>query len=301
MNAPIPKELLQRKAHLADAFRAEAPRLGITVEEADEAFRLVPLSVKESPTFTWILSPEWRYSFGDPFTLGGTPVAIGTPQAPAVGQLVRAIRVASRALTPEQLVQWLGQLSIPGKHADALVEMLAVANVPGSTVPVYEPPGMAVGSKRIDWFIPGGARGVLFEVKNRLGQLADELERLRPHMEAGLPGIPGEPRTDFDALFRSTLEKFPPVNQAPHIQGVLLFPGMKLPQVELTQFFKERLAPQLHFIALSTDGITVHLEAQSEPLAQAVLKALGWVLGADLLFQSAKGAGAYPSNVSPPM
>jgi len=285
MRIPFPSELLIREAHLVDAFAEESLRLGLTVQERDEAFGLLPLPVKQAPSFEWFLSPgQWRYYFGTPFTQAGTPVAHGTPQAPAVAELVRAARVASQYLSPEALVQWLGQLANPDKHSDALVEMLAVANVPGGVTPVYEPLHLGTGAKRIDWLVPGSPRSVLLEIKNRLGPLAQELERLRPHMEAGLSGVPGTPVTNFEALFRSSFEEFLPTEAATHIQGVLLFPGMKVPGLELSRFFKEKLSNQLHFIALSTDGHTVHLESQAPDVASAVLGTLGWVPGADLLF-----------------
>jgi hypothetical protein len=290
VTVPFPKELLQSEVHLIDAFRTEAQRLGLSSTEADEAFQILPPPIKGAPAFTWIFSSEWRYYYGQPFTQGGAPVAIGSPQAQAVVQLVRATRVALRSLTSDQLLQWLSQLAEPGRHSDALVEMLAVANVPAGTVPRYEQPGMAVGAKRIDWFVPTKERGVLFEIKNRLGQMAQEVERLRPQLEAGASFIPGEPNTDFEALFKSTYEKFLPINTTSELQGVLLFPGMKLPQPAFTNFFKSRLASRLHFVALSSDGLSVHLEAQSEAVAQAVLQALGWKLGADLVFASNAGA-----------
>jgi hypothetical protein len=285
LRLPIPSDFVTREDLLITVYREEAQRLGHDLADADSSFKLLPSQVKEAPAYIWIFSPGWRYFFGPPFDLQGTAQAIGSPQGALVEQLIVGVHVALRLLSEQQLIHWLSQLGDVGRHADALAEMLAVQNVPSTIKPIYEPQGVAANDKLVDWLVPTAlGRGILFEVKNRLGSLAQELERIQPGIEAGLPDIPGEPITRLDRLFLSTTEKFHDVGSAAHIQGVVLFASVKLPLSTLTAYFTEHLSSKLHFIALTSDGRHAHITAQLEELQAVVCSALGWVLTTDLVY-----------------
>ena len=285
MLLPFPPEFIVSRGSLQEAGRATATSLGLSANDVEEAFRRVPVPLREAPAFTSLFSPSWQYSFGDPFALSNGASAIGTPQGPEVAHLLGVIHTAIRLLSESQLKQWFSALANPAKHLDALVEMMALATIRNDQSPIYEPENLAANCKRIDWLVPiAPDRGVLLEVKNRLGPLVQELERLKPWMEAGASSIPLEPTVAFTDLFKSTLAKFHPVGEAIHIQGVLVFLSLKVPRASLCTFFRTSLLEKLHFIALTANGRTVFIEAHTEQLKLQTLSALGWREDADRVF-----------------
>jgi hypothetical protein len=269
--------LVTAEDRLLAVFLHEAACLGMNPADAERLFNLLPAAVQSAPAVKFSPGPEWRYRFGAPFHLDGKAAGFEIPyQAPLVANLVRAARVAGRALTDPHLRRsWLQQVDKPAKHLDAVVEMLAVANVTPDRSLIYEYKGFVAGSQRIDWLLKTQAEGYfLLEVKNRPGQAAQEL-------------IQSEPGPDFEALFKSTAGKFMPISRSAYTQGVLLFVNVKLPGARLASFFREHLQTHLHFVALAKEdpaaGLRVDLLAASPQIAGRVLSAFGWREGADLI------------------
>jgi hypothetical protein len=198
--------------------------------------------------------------------------------------------VAERALTSSKLRRsWWSQLDRPAKHLDAIVEMLAVANVISDHSLTYEKAGLGVAHQTIDWFLKTKENGdFLLEVKNRPGQAAQEMMRIQTTRASGTHSVLGEPITDFEVLFKSTSSKFKPLSDSSCIQGVILFLGIKVPATRLDAFFHDRLQANLHFIALGKEdketGTCVNLLGASPEIAELVLSTFGWREGADLTY-----------------
>jgi hypothetical protein len=292
MNYQFPSSLVTDEAKLIDIFIDEAVRFGISHTDAENLFKRLPASVRSAPAVKFVLGPDWHYVFGKPFHLSGNSPGFGIPhQARLVISLVRASLVAEHALTPSQFRRfWWQQIDSPAKHLDAIVEMLAVANVTPDQCLTYEQEGLGVGSQRIDWLLKTKEDGnFLLEVKNRPGQMAQELMRIQTASRAvDAQSISDEPITDFDALFKSTSSKFLPIPDSSCTQGAVVFLGIKVPKAQFEDFFLDHLQVNLHFVALGKldkeAGICVNLLATSLEIASRVLSAFKWREDADLTY-----------------
>jgi hypothetical protein len=255
---------MKEDSHLVDAFEAEAADLGLSQPEARSLFMSLPLRVRGSPTFRWIVGSGWHYMFGAPLHLDAGEMAMGTPQIQPVSRLVQAMVIASNHLTHTELVPFLSRLDDPARHADAVVEMAAVYRCEPSTRMRYEPEGLGYRDARIDWLLVAPfQRQFLLEIKNRIGHLAREAIRIQPGIHSGATTIPGEPRLDLDGLFKSTWEKFLPVQITDRIQGILVFVPVKVPETAFRAFFRDRLSKRVHFAALTSDGRSWFILASS--------------------------------------
>jgi hypothetical protein len=136
------------------------------------------------------------------------------------------------------------------------------------------------------------AHSYLLEVKNRPGQTAQEMTRIKSSPDA--IGPVDEPITDFDALFKSTYSKFLPAPDPSRTQGVILFVGIKIPAARFKKFFNDHLQTTLDFVALGKEdkesGTKIHLLARSSEVARRVLSAFGWHEGADLTYNDVESA-----------
>jgi len=289
-NNPFPPRFITARADLLEIFVSTAAGLGIDQQEAEHLYGLLPASVRDAPAVKMILGDDWHYVFGKPFHLDGDSKGFGVPwQAPLVMSLVISTRLATQTLTTQQFYgSWRRQLDNPSKHFDALVEMLAVSCVASDSQLFYEASGAGIGASRIDWLLKTAKDGdFLLEVKNRPGQPARELSRIRAASKTAGRMTDSEPVPDFEALFRSTWEKFIPLPTS-CIQGVILFTGLKLPGAALENFFHSRLETYLHFAALGEQnpgsGLSVNLVTISPDISDRVLSAFGWHNNADLVF-----------------
>jgi hypothetical protein len=287
----FPSSFIQDKAKLQDVFASEATTLGINSLDADRLLKLLPASVRASQAVKFSLGDQtWRYIFGESFHVGTSP-AFGIPhQAPLVANLVRATAVADRTLTTPQRRSWWWQIDIPGKHLDAILEMLAVSNVSTDYNLTYEQSGSGLGNQKIDWLLVKDEHNFLLEVKNRPGPIAQEMTRI----QSGATSPLGEPKTKFDALFKSTFSKFHPLPHPLHTQGVVLFLSLKISARRLEEFFYDRLQSTLDFVALAKEdketGIRVDLLAKVPEIAGSVLSAFGWHEGANLMYSTEDSA-----------
>ena len=294
MTDPFPPSFIAAKAMLRDVFVDESATLGISAPDSDRLFKLLPASVKSAQAVKFKLGdPSWRYIFGKPFHIGESR-GFGIPhQAPLIVSLIRATVVAESRLTSKQWRAWWWHIEKPEKHLDAIVEMLAVCNVAPAHNLIYEPAGLGVGSQRIDWLLKMSDEYNFFlEVKNRPGQTAQEMTRIRSNPKT--PNPVDEPITDFDALFKSTYSKFLPAPNPFSIQGVILFLGIKVPAAGLEKFFFDHLQTNLHFVALGKEdketGIKTNLLARSPEVASRVLSAFAWHEDADLTYNDIESA-----------
>ena len=293
MNISLPAVIVTRERHLIDAFQQEAERLGIPAATSEKWFRALPNDVKCAPAFDWIIDTRPHYEFGSPLDIARDGFGIGSPQMPPVEWLVKAVAVANEILSPSEQIAFRGRLADRPRHQDALVEMVAVFGLRGKIRPLYEPPGEGTGARSIDWLATGLPEGdFLVEVKNRVGPLAKEMERIRPHAEAGLSGIPGPPPTDFNGLFRDTGDKFKLRVDSNRTQGALLFLNLKVPLKELHHYFIDILSDRLDFVGLTTNGAGFHIEADSPGTNTRVLSAFQFTESDDAIF-----TGPWPINL----
>ena len=295
MSSLFPAYLVADEAQLIDVFISEATNFGVSQKDAERLFKILPGKVRAAPAKKFKLDQEWRYEYGKPFHLDGNSKGFGVPyQAPLVISLIRTALVAERALTQTQRrpgSAWWYQLEKPEKHFDGIVEMLAVANVNQNYSLAYEQAGLGVGSYRIDWLLQTKENGnFLLEVKNRPGQSAQELTRIQStsRIRRGSPPTVSEPIADFDALFKSSSNKFLPESTSGYIQGVILFLGIKIPSEQFAVFFHDHLQTNLHFVAIGKEdqksGVSVNILAISPEIENNVRSAFGWSEHADLMY-----------------
>jgi hypothetical protein len=285
MSHPFPPSLVTAESNLADVFMDEAVNLGFSRLDAEYLLKIIPASVRAAKAIKFVLGEDWRYIYGKQFHFDGNSRGFGIPyQAPLVVNLIRATALAERVLNTSQFRHWWQQVDMQGKHLDAIVEMLSVFSVTPDQHLSYEQAGLGVGLQKIDWLLKTKEDGnFLLEVKNRPGQMAQEITRIKTKSTP----IQSEPIPDFSALFKSTTSKFLAVNDSTYTQGVILFLGLKVPATALDKFFRIRLQSHLHFIALGKEnkenGICVNLLASSPEVASRVRSAFKWNENADLL------------------
>jgi hypothetical protein len=284
MSHPFPPSFVIAESSLADAFFDEATNLGISHVEAEQLLRIIPASVRSAKAIKFVFGQDWRYLFGKEFDFDGNSSGFGVPyQAPLLVNLVRSAKVAERVLTGSQRRRWWQQLDMPAKHFDTILETLAVFNVAPDCHLEYEKSGLGVGSQKIDWLLRSKEGEFLLEVKNRPGQMAQEMTR----MKAKSTSLPNDPIPDFFALFKSTKSKFLPIKDSTYTQGVILFLGIKVPATALENFYHHHLQSHFHFVALGKEdkefGISVNLIASASEIADRVRSGFKWHEGADLI------------------
>lgn len=285
MKQPFPPSFVVAESSLVDAFFDEAANLGINRVEAERLLNIIPASVRSAKAVKFVFGQDWRYLYGKPFHFDGNASGFGVPyQAPLLVNLIRSVKLADRVLTDTQRRRWWQQLDMPAKHFDAILETLSVFNIALDSHLVYEKSGLGVGSQKIDWLLRSKDDSeFLLEVKNRPGQMAQEMTR----MKAKSPSLPNDPVPDFSALFKSTKSKFFPIKDSQYTQGVILFLGIKVPTTALEVFYRNHLQSHFHFVALGKEdkefGISVNLIASSSEIADRVRSGFKWHEGADLL------------------
>ena len=286
MSYPFPPSFVITESSLADAFFEEATNLGISRVEAEQLLKIIPASVRSAKAVKLVFGQDWRYLYGKQFHFDGNSTGFGVPyQAPLLANLVRSATIAERVLIGSQRRRWWQQLDMPAKHFDTILETLAVFNVSFDSHLKYEQSGLGVGSQKIDWLLKSKEDGeFLLEVKNRPGQMAQEMTRMKEKSTS----LPNDPVPDFFALFKSTKSKFLPIKDSKYMQGVILFLGVKVPTTALQNFYHQHLKSHFHFVALGKEdkefGICVNLLASSSEIADCVRSGFKWHEGADLLF-----------------
>ena len=286
MSHPFPPSFVTAESHFIDVFFDETVSLGISHLDAERLLKIIPASVRSAKAIKFVLGQDWRYIYGKQFHLNGNSRGFGVPfQAPLIVNLIRATALAERVLTSSQFRRWWQQLDMPAKHLDAIVEMLAVSSVSPDHHLIYEQAGLGIGSQKIDWLLKTKEEGeFLLEVKNRPGQMAQEMTRSK----ASSTQFPSEPIADFSALFKSTTSKFLPLQDSTFIQGAIVFLGIKVPATALDNFFRNQLQSRFHFIALGKEdkqtGICVNLFTISPEISNRVRSVFRWREGADLTY-----------------
>lgn len=279
----IPASFYTNSDSFEGAFRSEAIAFGIEPSVVDHIYQMVPASIKSSRAVKMIFDDCWRYHFGNAYKLENLH-ASSNLETPFFTSLIRAVLVAERVHAPKH---WWVELSNPGKHLDALFEMLAMSNVLPAAQLVYEPDGFGVGPSRIDWQVISENENILVEVKNRPVQIVNELKRIQNARLHGANLI-SEPITDFEKLFASTYSKFPPISESAQIQGALIFLNIKVPADKFASFYFERLQKYFHFVALGKEdnqaGITVNILSSTPEIVPVICSALRWKNSADLLY-----------------
>ncbi len=248
---------------------------------------MLPPDLKASESFYCRLTDTWRYYFGSDLRVDGIAGARGTLQAPFVESLVLAVFVAERWLAAQQLQRWLsGFIGDPAKHYDALVEMLFVCRVAPGAALRYELDDIGAPRRPIDWMVStASGNQLLVEVKHRSGVLAEELERIAPHLDSNDRSVlDEEPAPDWDRLFADTWEKFLPIESARRIQGVALFLNLKVPASGVRTYFDLVLRQRLHFVCLVNDQLQGFVHASRSVIKRQVLEVFRIRESMDLVF-----------------
>jgi hypothetical protein len=201
---------------------------------------LVPKSIRSSEAGIDALTNLLRYKFGDPFREVAGMNVFGTHQLNEVWQLYVAIVIATSYLTRLQLDEYLLRLGDESKHNDALIEMRPIARLPRLARAIYEVPGN--DNKKIDWHISFGPLSISFDVKNRVKGAIGHFKDIAAARRAGMPVDP--PRTDAEAFFSNTENKFPSKCNPLRLQGVWAHVLIKESAETLKQYFQNEIDPR---------------------------------------------------------
>jgi len=136
-------------------------------------------------TTVWFdnLTKIWRYYFGPPIDKLSTDIIwTGTTNNLPLINLYTAIKTAYKNLNGEQLNQYVDRLKIPSKHTDVLFEMRPIMNVGKLGKKYFEVSGYCLGNKTCDWRINIYGHNIIFDVKNRVKSLVNQLEFISPYL-----------------------------------------------------------------------------------------------------------------------
>jgi len=224
---------------LVDQIMLEAKELKID-DEIDLISNL-PSPLIGSNAFLDKMTNLWRYEFGVPYEFQGS-LLWGTHMWVPVTNLIKALLVVHNRLSDPEKEIYFKRLNIPGKHLEALVEM-----IPGDKIAIdvpieFEVQGYGSGNKTIDWLIkPDETRNVLIDVKRRM---TDFIHHMRDTDE------PDNVEHDHELLFRSIEDKFITVDSNEQLQGVWIVTDIKQNKDKLISAFHNLDASKVHFAIL---------------------------------------------------
>lgn len=207
----------------------------------NDLLSIVPSPLIDSGAFLDKITNLWRYEFGIPYELDGS-LLWGTDMWVPVQSLSYALNVVNNRLNDEQKTLYLERLNVPGKHLDALYEMIPGYKVRPQIPIEFEVVGYGSGNKTIDWLIkPNEGKNILIDVKRRMVDLIHNMNNPDDHPKV---------KHDHSLLFRSIEKKFKSVDSKVQLQGVWIVTSIKQNIQELASAFEALDATKVHFAVL---------------------------------------------------
>lgn len=158
-----------------------------------------------------------------------------------------ALLWVDRRLPQTKKPQYLNRLGLEAKHQDALAEIVAVGVLPDDLPVEFEVPS-ETGDGSIDWRVsPTQGAPLLFDVKNRVFDLIQQLEA----MTVSQGQVGPKPAHDPLLLFRSVATKFQRHDASTCLHGVWVFTRVKQPVEELSNAFFQLDPDLVHFAVIS--------------------------------------------------
>lgn len=217
----IPDMFRAEDSDILGALEKVATAQGLSGQEAERVFALLPDSLKNAPSFKDRMTGIWRYEYGIPYVVGKgnkEKIVIGTDQAPKVSVLLNGIRALSQHTPYEQLLSFCKKLENKHKHLDFLAELDPLMRPSVDFTADYEPDGYASGNRKIDWLIRfHDGSSCLIDVKNRIRGLIDFFDGINRKGKNNFSDSPPLP----DGVFNSSEIKFLPAKKG-RFQGLWL-------------------------------------------------------------------------------
>ncbi|MBI3021453.1 MAG: hypothetical protein HYY59_05600 [Candidatus Omnitrophica bacterium] len=246
--------------------------MGVSRQDAEELFELLPRPVQQSPAFHDRITGLWKYDFGAPIDIDSHIIIGGGGMFPLVRHLVTTMKIVRARLDAGQLQNLMKRLAIPLKHEDALAEFSPLFFAKDDTQATFEVKGLGVGNKTVDWYIqPTGTTPILLDVKNRV---CDLIEGLRDLAKGSFTVVP-PPQHDPRSLFIDTAEKYKPGSPTRQLQGAWIITELKQDRVRLQQAFESLDPERLHFAVLANWSQDAYVLVRDESNRSLITSAFG--------------------------
>lgn len=145
-----------------------AKDIGLSRNDADSTFDLLPKRIQNTLAFFDTLSKIWRYDYGVPHILRHGTI-IGAHQFPIVSVLLRGTILVHKFLPEDKFSEFCRRLENRSKHFDFLSEFDPIIRLGQGFQIKYEPSGYAKRNRKIDWLISfDDGSSCLIDVKNRI-------------------------------------------------------------------------------------------------------------------------------------
>lgn len=236
-------------ANLRDRLSVEGIVRGLQVDEIASLISIVPTTLLSSSCFLDRLTGLWRYEFGLPCTIGMDRGLYGTRLWIPVKELFSVIQEANIRLADQQRIKYFMRLADPDKHGDYLAEFMPVLRLSHDTITDFEVP-TGVGNSNVDWRITNAkGRPVLIDVKRRIWDLLEAMERLDAGERDAAERGP-DPTHNAKLLFRSIENKFDHKDPAIQLQGIWVATELQQEEAELNLAFNNLDHLKVHFAVL---------------------------------------------------
>lgn len=237
-------DFVAEKSTLHERLCAEGKARGFAKDDMREIISSVPQAFIDAGAFLDRMTNLWRYEFGVPYDIGENMV-YSTDMWVPVHCLFNALTCAHSRLPNDKRVEYLRRMADPGNHQDTLVEMIPGYKVDSAVAVEFEVLGQGVGNRTVDWVIgPHNGRAVLLDVKRRIFDTIDQIERL------GGESVAPEPDHDPALLFRSVEERFVLADPNLRLQGVWISTNIRQNERQLSAAFSALSSNKIHFAIL---------------------------------------------------
>ena len=229
---------------LRNRFLAEAATHGITAEQANALYSLIPKPLANAGAFLDKMTGLWRYEFGLPYDIADK-LFWGTHMWVPVETLYAALLSAHARLPADKRAAFLQRLADPDAHQAALVEMIPAHAISGVVPMDFEVGDLGAGNRTVDWVIgPHLDRSVLLDVKRRTTDFIAQMEDVKDS------GADAPPNHDPALLFRSVEQKFVAADPDVRLQGVWILTDIKQDEDRLRGAFADLDKTKVHFSIL---------------------------------------------------
>ena len=254
------------KDTLRNRFLAEATRHGLSAEQGNALFSLMPEPLARAGTFLDKMTGFWRYEFGLPYDISDELVW-GTHMWVPVETLYAAVSSAQARLPADKRIAFLERLADPDAHQATLVEMIPARAISAAVPMEYEVAGLGAGNRTVDWAIgPHSNRSVLLDVKRRTTDFIAQMEETREN------GVEPPPNHDPALLFRSVEQKFAAANPDTRLQGVWILTDIKQDEDRLRTAFAGLDERKVHFAILGDWRSDAYVLVRREPDRQYLME-----------------------------
>lgn len=246
------------KDTLRSRFSAEAAKHGLSAEQANTLFSLIPAPLANAGAFLDKMTGLWRYEFGLPYDIA-EKLVWGTHMWVPVDNFFASVSSAQARLPANKRTAFLKRLANPDAHQVTLVEMIPAQAIPAAVPMEFEVAGLGAGNRTVDWVIgPHNGRFVLLDVKRRTTDFIAQMEEMKEN-RAEAP-----PQHDPALLFRSVEEKFVAADPATRLQGVWILTDIKQDEDRLRTAFTALDENKVHFVILGDWKPDAHVLVRRE-------------------------------------